>query len=209
MPGLSRACRLLSSFDPWTLEHLGSVIVALRLSCPVACGILAPSPGFKPASLVLEGKFLTLDHQGDLEEKNQGRRLYACVLIFKIFPQTPRHSTNQEMGLGDSLAVQWLGVHTSTAGGTGSTPCQRTKIPQAAQCRQKEKEKSLRIYVNKMAKYVNLSEGNKNSTALFFQPCRFLNFPVCTWRGGGVGKQREAGFIYLRCPAYGTGKKHR
>ena len=29
----------------------------------------------------------------------------------------------------NSLAVQWLRTHTSTAGGTGSTPGQGTKIP--------------------------------------------------------------------------------
>ena len=33
---------------------------------------------------------------------------------------------------GNSLAVQWLGLHTSTAGGTGSIPGQGTKIPKAA-----------------------------------------------------------------------------
>ena len=33
---------------------------------------------------------------------------------------------------GNSLAVQWLGLHTSTAGGTGSIPGWGTKIPQAA-----------------------------------------------------------------------------
>ena len=78
------------------------------------------------------------------------------------------------------------------------------------QTKRKEKENSLRMYVNKMAKYVNLSEGNKNSIALFFQPCSFLNFPVCTWReGGGAGCWKtERGRIYLRCPAYGPGKKH-
>ena len=60
------------------------------------------------------------------------------------------------------------------------------------QTKRKEKENSLRMYVNKMAKYVNLSEGNKNSIALFFQPCSFLNFPVCTWQGwGGVGGALE------------------
>ena len=36
-----------------------------------------------------------------------------------------------------SLAVQELGVHTSNAGGTGSVPGQRTKIPHAARRSQK------------------------------------------------------------------------
>ena len=41
-----------------------------------------------------------------------------------------------------SLAVQWLGLHASTAGGTGSIPGQGTKIPHALQHGQiKEKKK--------------------------------------------------------------------
>ena len=47
------------------------------------------------------------------------------------------------------------------------------------------------MYVIKVAKYVNLSEGNKNFIALFFQLCNFLKFPVCTWWGGGIGEQKE------------------
>ena len=34
--------------------------------------------------------------------------------------------------IGTSLAVQWLRLHTSTAGGTGLIPGQGTKIPHAA-----------------------------------------------------------------------------
>ena len=38
--------------------------------------------------------------------------------------------------------VQWLGLHSSTAGGTGSIPGQGTKIPLAA-LHGKEKEKKV------------------------------------------------------------------
>ena len=38
---------------------------------------------------------------------------------------------------GTSLAVQWLGLRASNAGGTGSIPGQGTKILQAACCGQK------------------------------------------------------------------------
>ena len=41
---------------------------------------------------------------------------------------------------GTSLAVQWLGLHASTAGGTGLIPGQGTKIPQAVQRGQKIKK---------------------------------------------------------------------
>ena len=36
--------------------------------------------------------------------------------------------------MGTSLAVQWLGICTSTAGGERSIPGQGTKIPQAMHC---------------------------------------------------------------------------
>ena len=39
--------------------------------------------------------------------------------------------------VGNSQAVQWLGLHASTLGGIGSIPGQGTKIPQAMQCGQK------------------------------------------------------------------------
>ena len=42
----------------WTPEHMGSVVVACGLSCPVACGILVPRPGIEPTSPALEGEFL-------------------------------------------------------------------------------------------------------------------------------------------------------
>ena len=45
--------------------------------------------------------------------------------------------------IGTPLAVQWLGLHASTARGTGSIPAQRTKILHAVQCSQKKKKKSL------------------------------------------------------------------
>ena len=38
---------------------------------------------------------------------------------------------------GNSLAVQWLGLHTSTAEGPGSVPGRGSKIPQAARGGQK------------------------------------------------------------------------
>lgn len=42
------------------------------------------------------------------------------------------------MWLGTSLAVQWLIGHASTAGGRGSTPGQRTKIPHAGEGKKKK-----------------------------------------------------------------------
>jgi len=36
-----------------------SLVVVLRLSCPVTYGTLVPQAGIEPASLALEGRFLT------------------------------------------------------------------------------------------------------------------------------------------------------
>ena len=44
--------------------------------------------------------------------------------------------------VGTSLAVQWLRLHISTAGGTGSILDQGTKIPCATWCSQKNKNKN-------------------------------------------------------------------
>ena len=46
----------------------------------------------------------------------------------------------QTVGAGTSLAVQWLSLHTSNAGGTGLIPGQRTKIPHAMRCGCQKKE---------------------------------------------------------------------
>ena len=48
----------------------------------------------------------------------------------------------KKLSIGNSLEVQWLGHYAPfTVKGPGSIPCQRTKIPQATQCGQKENQK--------------------------------------------------------------------
>ena len=46
--------------------------------------------------------------------------------------------------LGNPLEVQWLGLHTPTAGSPGSVPGWSTEIPYAALCGQKKKKKKKR-----------------------------------------------------------------
>ena len=63
--------------------------------------------------------------------------------------QPDRQSGNSQIrtaGAWTSLAVQWLRLHTSTAGGTDSIPGQGTKIPQATWHSQKKK-KNIYIYI--------------------------------------------------------------
>ena len=52
------------------------------------------------------------------------------------YQKTSKH-THKKDSKGNSLAVQWLGLHASTSGSPGLIPGQGTKIPQAAQCSQK------------------------------------------------------------------------
>ena len=50
-------------------------------------------------------------------------------------------NANQNHKWGDSLVVQWLALHAFTAGGPGSIPGRRTKIPWGAKRSQKKKKK--------------------------------------------------------------------
>ena len=63
--------------------------------------------------------------------------------------------------MATSLVIQWLRLHTSVAGDTGSIPDWGTKIPNAAQCgRKKENKKDfLKNYftVSQKAKMENLN----------------------------------------------------
>ena len=43
---------------------MGSLVVACRLSCPTALGILIPSPEIEPMSPALQGEFLTTGPPG-------------------------------------------------------------------------------------------------------------------------------------------------
>ena len=67
---------------------------------------------------------------------------------------------------GNSLAVQWLGLHTSTAVGLGSIPGRITKIPQAACSIAKNNNKFLKIillhlyFYSPWALFLSLCLGN-------------------------------------------------
>ena len=53
------------------------------------------------------------------------------------------------MGCGTSLAVQWLSLHTSTAGSVGSLPGQGPKILHAMQYGKKKKKVSCYQHLKK------------------------------------------------------------
>ena len=80
-----------------------------------------------------------------------GRRYLEYIYLTKgLLPEHIKNPYNSiRRRQGNSLAVQWLGLHASTAGGMGLIPRQGTKIPQATWCGQKKKKKKK---TNKMAK---------------------------------------------------------
>ena len=52
---------------------------------------------------------------------------------------------------GTSLVVQWLRLYASTAGGTGSIPCQGTKILHVAcQGQKKKKDGDIKVHIKHM-----------------------------------------------------------
>ena len=60
-----------------------------------------------------------------------------------LVPQncSPLQTPKESLGLRTSLVVQWLRLHTSTAGCTGSIPGRGSKIPHTARCDQKKEKK--------------------------------------------------------------------
>ena len=62
------------------------------------------------------------------------------IVSLKFWPM--KQCQRKKWSTGTSLVVQWLGFHASTAGGTGLTPDEGTKILRATQYGQKNKEKN-------------------------------------------------------------------
>ena len=56
---------------------VGSVVVAHRLSCPTACGILVLRPGIEPASPALEGVFFTTGPPGKSQNAKHFKKEWA------------------------------------------------------------------------------------------------------------------------------------
>ena len=64
--------------------------------------------------------------------------LKSSVKMFNL--TNDKRGANLKYTEGISLAVQWLGLLASTAGGMGSIPGWGTKVLHAAQCSQKNKK---------------------------------------------------------------------
>ena len=66
-----------------SLQHVGSVVVLCRLSCPVACGILLPQPGVELEFPALEDRFLTKGPPG------KSLLLFFIVIVCLCAPGQP------------------------------------------------------------------------------------------------------------------------
>ena len=91
-----------------------------------------------PQGLCSEGFYhekngaLTLQYGASVSESSLG-----SLLSNKIW-WNQRKQINSRGRIGNSLAVQWLGLHVLTAKGLGSVPGQGTRIPQAKWCSPKQ-----------------------------------------------------------------------
>ena len=69
--------------------HVGSVVVACRLSCFMTCGILLPQPGIEPTFPALQGGFLTTGPPGKspVELSAVIEIFYTCLVQYNSLQQ--------------------------------------------------------------------------------------------------------------------------
>ena len=79
--GVARVGHDLATKPP---PPLASLVVAHRLSFPVACGILVLQPGIKPASPAMEGRFLTT--------RSPEKGSLNCNHVYTVHLLTQKHS---------------------------------------------------------------------------------------------------------------------
>ena len=92
------------------LQTAASVIVALRLSCSEACGILVPKPGIKPLSAALAGRFLTTGPPGKPGLTNlKGTFLLSIKRRISLFRDLGMTGTLAIIFNGSQRAPSWGG----------------------------------------------------------------------------------------------------
>ena len=94
------------------LQSSSSAVVAHRLGCSTACGILVPQPGFQLVSLALQGRFLTTEPPRELPKP-----LIWFIILLSGFPGVES---------GKEPACQCRrGQRCSFNSWIGKTPCKR------------------------------------------------------------------------------------
>ena len=86
-----------------------SLVLARRLSCPTACGILVPRPGIEPVSPALEDRFLTTGPPG----KSPTLDVFDLKKLF----QSPQRSTSKTEAVRRQPDIPWLLASLSGLGG--------------------------------------------------------------------------------------------
>ena len=97
--------------------------------------------------------------------------------LVPLLPQAIGSPTVKNVDPGNSLAVQWLELRASTAGGSGSIPSQGTKVLQAVRCGQLKKKNVdpiLGIHTLALRRQLALRHGARYLTSLI------LSFLICT-----------------------------
>ena len=93
---------------------------------------------------------------------------------------------NKEV-VGNSLAVQWLGLRAFTVEGPGSIPGQETKIPQAKQCGQKKKKSCdmymcLCVYIYKhICVYIYVYMCVYVCVYIYIHMCVYIHTHICVY----------------------------
>ena len=100
--GWGHCCRMSCLF----CRGAQTLVVALRLSCFLACGILVPSPGIKPMSPAWQGGFLTAGPPGKsleqtFKERDEAGAHLACSRSSKeaCVARSERVSGSQMLGM--------------------------------------------------------------------------------------------------------------
>ena len=82
-----------------------------------------------------------------MDRREEFDPIWLVIRVLKIFllgcesPEWNQPSLGDEVFLGNSMAVQWLGLWAFTAEGPGLIPGRGTKIPRASYCAKKKKRK--------------------------------------------------------------------
>ena len=93
-----------------------SLVVACRLSCPAACGILAPWPGIEPGSPALQGRFLTTGPPG----KSLKWIILRAMKILQWFLYLFKFSSVQSLSCVQLFVTPWTAASQASLSITNS-----------------------------------------------------------------------------------------
>ena len=107
MWNLSLHCPGFSSCGMRALEHEGSAVVALGLSCLTVWRILVPQPGIKPESPALEVRFLTTGPPGKPPKKLFLKRCWGPKKTRQVWSLPHRAHRLDSQNFRDANSPMW------------------------------------------------------------------------------------------------------